>query len=98
MATIGAAPIPSASVVFYLMLMSAIGLPTSPIFNLLLAIDWLTERPATVINVMGDTVALAICQKYGLGIDVDPSMNEAYTVEEGEAVVDGKEKSEKELA
>lgn len=82
MATIGAAPIPAASVVFYMMLMSAVGLKSSPIFNLLLAIDWLTERPATVLNVMGDTIALAICQKYGLGIDVDPSMNEALDMEE----------------
>ncbi len=47
----------------------------NPIFVLLVATDWLTERPETVLNVMGDVIGLAIGQKLGLGIDVDPDVN-----------------------
>ena len=58
--------------------------PQTPIFGLLVATDWLTERPTTVVNVMGDTLALVLAQKYCLGADADTDLNDQHEAESGQ--------------
>ncbi|KAK7873470.1 hypothetical protein R5R35_011817 [Gryllus longicercus] len=59
LASVGAASIPSAALITMLLILSALGLPTSDI-SLLFAVDWLLDRIRTSINVLGDA--------YGAGI------------------------------
>uniref|UniRef100_A0A1B6D3L4 Amino acid transporter n=1 Tax=Clastoptera arizonana TaxID=38151 RepID=A0A1B6D3L4_9HEMI len=59
LASIGAASIPSAALITMLLVLTALGLPTSDI-SLLFAVDWLLDRIRTSINVLGDG--------YGAGI------------------------------
>jgi Na+/H+-dicarboxylate symporter len=75
--------------------MNTVGIPNNnAFFPLLMATDWLTERPETVLNVMGDTIALALAQKYALGLDIDPKLNQDLNLEKGE--VNEKKNLEKE--
>ncbi|XP_078048276.1 excitatory amino acid transporter 2 [Augochlora pura] len=59
LASIGAASIPSAALITMLIVLTALGLPTSDV-SLLFAVDWLLDRIRTSINVLGDA--------YGAGI------------------------------
>uniref|UniRef100_UPI00358F52A7 excitatory amino acid transporter 2-like n=1 Tax=Myxine glutinosa TaxID=7769 RepID=UPI00358F52A7 len=59
LASIGAASVPSAGLVTMLLVLTAVGLPSSDI-GLLLAVDWLLDRIRTSVNVVGDS--------YGAGI------------------------------
>ncbi|XP_076303926.1 excitatory amino acid transporter 2 [Lasioglossum baleicum] len=59
LASIGAASIPSAALITMLIVLTALGLPTSDV-SLLFAVDWLLDRIRTSINVLGDG--------YGAGI------------------------------
>ncbi|GFG32474.1 hypothetical protein Cfor_04313 [Coptotermes formosanus] len=59
LASVGAASIPSAALITMLLVLSALGLPTTDI-SLLFAVDWLLDRLRTSINVLGDA--------YGAGI------------------------------
>ncbi|XP_054272055.1 excitatory amino acid transporter-like [Macrosteles quadrilineatus] len=59
LASIGAASIPSAALITMLLVLTALGLPTSDV-SLLFAVDWLLDRIRTSINVLGDG--------YGAGI------------------------------
>ncbi|XP_052006416.1 excitatory amino acid transporter 2-like [Xyrauchen texanus] len=59
LASVGAASIPSAGLVTMLLILTAVGLPTSDI-SLLVAVDWLLDRFRTSVNVIGDS--------YGAGI------------------------------
>ncbi|XP_069696629.1 excitatory amino acid transporter-like isoform X1 [Periplaneta americana] len=67
LASIGAASIPSAALITMLLVLSALGLPTSDI-SLLFAVDWLLDRIRTSINVLGDA--------YGAGIVYHMSKDE----------------------
>ncbi|XP_031425541.1 excitatory amino acid transporter 2a isoform X2 [Clupea harengus] len=59
LASVGAASIPSAGLVTMILILTAVGLPTSDI-SLLVAVDWLLDRFRTSVNVVGDS--------YGAGI------------------------------
>ncbi|XP_075226781.1 excitatory amino acid transporter-like [Lycorma delicatula] len=59
LASIGAASIPSAALITMLLVLSALGLPTSDV-SLLFAVDWLLDRIRTSINVLGDGYGAAI--------------------------------------
>ncbi len=59
LAAIGAAGIPSAGLVTMVIVLTAVGLPTTGI-GLILAIDWLLDRLRTTINVFGDAVGAAV--------------------------------------
>ncbi|XP_011502212.1 PREDICTED: excitatory amino acid transporter-like [Ceratosolen solmsi marchali] len=52
-ASIGAASIPSAALITMLLVLTALGLPTSDV-SLLFAVDWFLDRIRTSINVLGD--------------------------------------------
>lgn len=69
-----------------LMMMSSLSVPMNPMFKLIVAMEWLTERPETVVNCMGDPIASAYCQKTLLGIPLDPTLNEDYNVEAQEHI------------
>lgn len=53
LASIGAASIPSAALITMLLVLTALGLPTSDV-SLLFTVDWLLDRLRTSINVLGD--------------------------------------------
>ncbi|KAI8896746.1 Sodium:dicarboxylate symporter [Globomyces pollinis-pini] len=57
---IGASPIPSAGLVLILMIMNAVGIPITPLFGLIIAIDFLVDRFQTALNVMGDLMCSSI--------------------------------------
>lgn len=59
LASVGAASVPSAGLITMLLVLTAVGLPTSDI-SLIVAVDWLLDRIRTSINVVGDA--------YGAGI------------------------------
>ncbi|XP_030650307.1 excitatory amino acid transporter 2a [Chanos chanos] len=70
LASVGAASIPSAGLVTMLLILTAVGLPTSDI-SLLVAVDWLLDRFRTSVNVVGDS--------YGAGIVYHLSKDELDT-------------------
>ncbi|KAL1131354.1 hypothetical protein AAG570_010972, partial [Ranatra chinensis] len=72
LASIGAASIPSAALITMLLVLTALGLPTSDV-SLLFAVDWLLDRIRTSINVLGDG--------YGAGIVYHMSKNELDAVD-----------------
>ncbi|XP_032451771.1 excitatory amino acid transporter isoform X1 [Nasonia vitripennis] len=53
LASIGAASIPSAALITMLLVLTALGLPTSDV-SLLFAVDWFLDRIRTSVNVLGD--------------------------------------------
>ncbi|XP_022194064.2 excitatory amino acid transporter [Nilaparvata lugens] len=82
LASIGAASIPSAALITMLLVLTALGLPTSDV-SLLFAVDWLLDRIRTSINVLGDGYGAAIV--YHLSKDELDKMDAERNVErEGE--------------
>eukprot|EP00929_Paragymnodinium_shiwhaense_P002647 TRINITY_DN10294_c0_g1_i3.p1 TRINITY_DN10294_c0_g1~~TRINITY_DN10294_c0_g1_i3.p1 ORF type:complete len:483 (+),score=89.89 TRINITY_DN10294_c0_g1_i3:325-1773(+) len=78
--SIGSAPVPSASLVFLATIMSAVGVPMTDSFGLVVAVDWLLDRFRTVTNVTGDHVATAIMDKVTMPpkevfVDIDDDPN-----------------------
>jgi Na+/H+-dicarboxylate symporter len=53
--SIGAAPIPSAGLVYLILIMSAVSIPVTESISFVLAIDWFLDRLQTCCNVTGDT-------------------------------------------
>jgi Na+/H+-dicarboxylate symporter len=53
--SIGAAPIPSAGLVYLILIMSAVSIPVTESVSFVLAIDWFLDRCQTCCNVTGDT-------------------------------------------
>eukprot|EP01083_Nonionella_stella_P079734 218913_1 len=58
--SIGAAPVPSAGLVYLVAIIKATGLEMKDAVSLLLAIDWMMDRIQIVINVSGDSLASGI--------------------------------------
>ncbi|XP_063045083.1 excitatory amino acid transporter 2-like [Engraulis encrasicolus] len=79
LASVGAASIPSAGLVTMILILTAVGLPTSDI-SLLVAIDWLLDRFRTSVNVVGDS--------YGAGIVYHLSKHELDMFDAQQAKLD----------
>ena len=64
----GASPIPGAgAVVFFAAILQAVGvtgMENSPVFAVCIAFDWLGDRPATMVNVLGDSVGCKVVNTY----------------------------------
>jgi Na+/H+-dicarboxylate symporter len=63
-ASMGAAPIPSAGLVLLVMIMESTRVPITEIFGLILAVDWLYDRPETMVNIFGDSLAAVIIEHF----------------------------------
>ncbi|KAG2378659.1 hypothetical protein C9374_008298 [Naegleria lovaniensis] len=63
LASIGAAGIPEAGLVTLILVIESVGLPKEAV-SLILAVDWFLDRFRTCVNVYGDTVCVAIVDKY----------------------------------
>jgi solute carrier family 1 (high affinity glutamate transporter) protein 2 len=59
LASVGAASVPSAGLITMMLVLTAVGLPTSDI-SLIVAVDWLLDRIRTSINVVGDSFGAGI--------------------------------------
>jgi Na+/H+-dicarboxylate symporter len=71
MGAIGASPIPSAGLVLILMIMNSIGLPVTPLFGLIIAVDFIPDRFQTATNVLGDLVCSAVVYKLNPDLEVN---------------------------
>ncbi|CZT43590.1 related to excitatory amino acid transporter [Rhynchosporium secalis] len=63
LASIGVAPIPSASLVLTVMIANSINVPVTGMFAVVVAIDWFLDRFRTALNVSGDLFAAAVVTK-----------------------------------
>ena len=64
LASMGAAPVPSAGLVLLVMIMDTVNVPITEMFSVIIAIDWLNDRIETMTNVFGDSMAAGIIQNY----------------------------------
>ena len=71
LAAIGASPIPSAGLVLNLMIMNAVNIPITPLFGLIIAVDFIVDRVQTACNVMGDLVCTAVVYKLNPTLEVN---------------------------
>jgi len=65
--SIGAAALPSAGLVNYMAVMSALGLPVDKALSILspiLSVDWLEDRIMTMVNIEGDLFGAAVINHY----------------------------------
>lgn len=62
LSSIGAAPIPSASLVLLVLILDTVHIPQTSAFALIYAMDWLFDRMRTTVNVTSDTIAAGIVQ------------------------------------
>lgn len=62
--SMGAAPVPSASLVLLATIMTAVGVPFNETFGMISAVDWLLDRFRTSVNVAGDSAITAIVDRY----------------------------------
>ncbi|XP_034248485.1 excitatory amino acid transporter-like [Thrips palmi] len=86
LASIGAASIPSAALITMLLVLTALGLPTSDV-SLLFAVDWLLDRIRTSINVLGDGFGAGIV--YHLSKDELDQMDHEREADDAELGVVG---------
>ncbi|XP_052122875.1 excitatory amino acid transporter-like [Frankliniella occidentalis] len=86
LASIGAASIPSAALITMLLVLTALGLPTSDV-SLLFAVDWLLDRIRTSINVLGDGFGAGIV--YHLSKDELDEMDQERHADDAELGVVG---------
>jgi Na+/H+-dicarboxylate symporter len=63
LASIGATPIPSSSLVLIIMICNSINVPLTGMFAVITAIDWFLDRFRTALNVSGDCFAAKIIEK-----------------------------------
>lgn len=75
LAAIGAAGIPEAGLVTMVIVLTAVGLPTTGI-GTILAIDWFLDRLRTTVNVYGDSIGAGIVDRYVQqgGADTPPAV------------------------
>lgn len=63
LASIGASPIPSSSLVLTLMICEAVNVPITGMYAVVVAIDWFLDRFRTAVNVCGDCYAAKVVAK-----------------------------------
>ncbi|KAI9162850.1 Excitatory amino acid transporter [Paramyrothecium foliicola] len=63
LASIGATPIPSSSLVLIIMICESINVPLTGMFAVITAIDWFLDRFRTALNVSGDCMAAKVIEK-----------------------------------
>lgn len=61
-ASMGAAPIPSAGLVLLVTIMESSNIPLNGLFGIILAVDWLYDRPETMVNIIGDSLAAVVME------------------------------------
>jgi len=64
--SMGASPIPGAgSAVYFVTLLSAVNIDVenSTLFPLMIAMDWIADRPATATNILGDSMGAVVVDK-----------------------------------
>ncbi|KAI7773534.1 hypothetical protein LA080_010415 [Diaporthe eres] len=84
LATIGASPIPSSSLVLTVMICEAVNVPITGMYAVVVAIDWFLDRFRTAVNVSGDCYAAKVVAKMTGIKDGDDEYDE--NVVEGVAV------------
>jgi Na+/H+-dicarboxylate symporter len=62
LASIGATPVPSSSLVLIVMIADSVNVPITGMYALIIAIDWFLDRFRTVLNVSGDLFAAKVLQ------------------------------------
>jgi len=72
LASIGTTPIPSSSLVLTVMIASAVNVPITGMYGVIITIDWFLDRFRTAVNVSGDMYAARIVEKL-TGIKDDPA-------------------------
>merc|ERR1711871_484636 len=79
--SMGASPIPGAGAVVFLQAICATvgvtGVDQSPAFLLCLALDWLGDRPATMCNIMGDSVGCVVVDAYAKKNGISDEMDDS---------------------
>ncbi|KAH7024429.1 Sodium:dicarboxylate symporter [Microdochium trichocladiopsis] len=76
LASIGATPIPSSSLVLTVMIAESINVPLTGMYAVVVAIDWFLDRFRTAVNVSGDLFAAPIITKMTGLKDADDSSSE----------------------
>merc|ERR1711879_73604 len=70
--SMGSAPVPSASLVLLVTIMSSVGVPDNETFGIISGIDWMLDRLRTTVNVAGDSAVTAVVdRKFGHRDDLD---------------------------
>lgn len=62
--SMGAAPIPQAGLVLLVLILDNFGIPQEGVFGYIIAVDWLYDRPETMVNIVGDSYAAGIMDHY----------------------------------
>lgn len=62
LASMGAAPVPSAGLVLIILIMDTVSVPQTAAFALIYAMDWVYDRMQTAVNVCGDAIGTAVVQ------------------------------------
>lgn len=58
--SMGSAPIPTAGLAMWVMVLEATGVPVNGLLGLLFSVEWLVDRLETVVNIMSDSIAAGI--------------------------------------
>mmetsp|Transcript_10859 Transcript_10859/g.24920 ORF Transcript_10859/g.24920 Transcript_10859/m.24920 type:complete len:471 (-) Transcript_10859:289-1701(-) len=78
--SMGAAPVPSSSLVLLTTIMTAVDVPLNETFGLITAVDWMLDRFRTTVNVIGDSCVTAVvntrCGELGVLLGDDKASSE----------------------
>jgi len=58
--SMGAAPIPQSGLVLLMIILGNLAIPMESVFSLIVAVDWIYDRPETMVNIVGDSFAAGI--------------------------------------
>lgn len=77
LASIGTAPIPSASLVLTVMIAGSVGVPVTGMYAVIVAIDWFLDRFRTALNVSSDLFgAMAVYKMTKIEDEDDPEQGQ----------------------
>lgn len=82
--SIGAAPIPSAGLVYLVLILDSVDIPAGPEISFVLAIDWFLDRCQTMLNVTGDSVGARIMHEIAIKDEELTKQAEQAEVSDGE--------------